>query len=161
MNELSSTTWKGPGEQVISESLSLVTDPTHLFAISDHQLSQPRKSSSPTLPDSFPAPMLLNNPPRVHVHTCPHFSAKHGQPLLLRPADPRSTAPASLVNTQPNLFVIPSIKAVINADHDDSKVALICGGGSSHEPGSTGCVGRGLLSASVCGDVFSSPSIGR
>ncbi|KDR72886.1 hypothetical protein GALMADRAFT_252217 [Galerina marginata CBS 339.88] len=63
-----------------------------------------------------------------------------------------------LVNTQPNLAVIPSIKTVINADHDDTKVTLICGGGSGHEPGSTGFVGRGLLSASVCGDVFASPS---
>jgi dihydroxyacetone kinase len=63
-----------------------------------------------------------------------------------------------LVNTQPNLSVIPSIKTVINADHDDSKVTLICGGGSGHEPGSSGFVGRGLLSASVCGDVFASPS---
>ena len=71
-------------------------------------------------------------------------------------------APASLVNTQPNLSVIPSIKAMINADHDDSKVTLICGvRGSSHELGSTGCIGRGLLSVSVCGDMFASPSIGR
>jgi len=63
-----------------------------------------------------------------------------------------------LVNTQPNLSVIPSIKTVINADHNDSKVTLICGGGSSHEPGSTGFVGRGLLSTNVCEDVFASTS---
>ena len=65
---------------------------------------------------------------------------------------------SGLVNTQPNLAAIPSIKTVINADHNDNKVTLICGGGSGHEPGSTGFVGRGLLSASVCGDVFASPS---
>ena len=63
-----------------------------------------------------------------------------------------------LVNSQPNLSAITSIKTVINANHDENKVSLICGGGSGHEPGSTGFVGRGLLSASVCGDVFASPS---
>ncbi|KAF8151786.1 Dak1 domain-containing protein [Crassisporium funariophilum] len=63
-----------------------------------------------------------------------------------------------LINVQHNLSAIPSIKTVIDADHDDSKVSLLCGGGSGHEPGSTGFVGRGLLSASVCGDVFASPS---
>ena len=38
------------------------------------------------------------------------------------------------------------------SDHDDSKVTLICSGGSGNELGSTGFVGRGLLSASVYGD---------
>ena len=79
-----------------------------------------------------------------------HFFSDHST-LVLRSL-------TGLANTQPNLSVIPSIKTVINADHDDSKVTLICGGGSGHEPGSTGFVGRGLLSASVCGDVFASPS---
>jgi dihydroxyacetone kinase len=63
-----------------------------------------------------------------------------------------------LVASQPNLSLIPSIKTVIDADHDESKVSLICGGGAGHEPGSTGFVGRGLLSASVSGDTFASPS---
>jgi len=44
------------------------------------------------------------------------------------------------------------------SDHDDSKVTLICGEGSGNELGSTGFVGRGLLSANVWGDVFASPS---
>ena len=79
-----------------------------------------------------------------------HFFSDHST-LVLRSL-------TGLANTQPNLSVIPSIKTVINADHDDSKVTLICGGGSGHEPGSTGFVGRGLLSVSVCGDVFTSPS---
>ncbi|KAJ7675427.1 hypothetical protein B0H17DRAFT_1080731 [Mycena rosella] len=63
-----------------------------------------------------------------------------------------------LVASQPNLSLIPSIKTVIDADHDESKVSLICGGGAGHEPGSTGFVGRGLLAASVSGDTFASPS---
>ncbi|OCF38378.1 dihydroxyacetone kinase [Kwoniella heveanensis CBS 569] len=63
-----------------------------------------------------------------------------------------------LVASHPYLNLIPSLKVVYRADHDPSKVSLICGGGSGHEPGTVGHVGRGLLSASVAGDVFASPS---
>ena len=38
------------------------------------------------------------------------------------------------------------------------QVALISGGGSGHEPAHAGYVGRGMLSAAVAGDVFTSPS---
>jgi dihydroxyacetone kinase len=63
-----------------------------------------------------------------------------------------------LVATHPYLSLIPSLKVVYRADHDRSKVSLICGGGSGHEPGTVGFVGKGLLNASVAGDVFASPS---
>ncbi|WWC92347.1 dihydroxyacetone kinase [Kwoniella dendrophila CBS 6074] len=63
-----------------------------------------------------------------------------------------------LVASNPYLNLIPSLKVVYRADHDKSKVSLICGGGSGHEPGTVGHVGKGLLSASVAGDVFASPS---
>lgn len=39
------------------------------------------------------------------------------------------------------------------------KVVLISGGGSGHEPAHGGFVGKGMLDAAVCGDVFASPSI--
>jgi len=39
-----------------------------------------------------------------------------------------------------------------------SKVALVSGGGSGHEPAHAGFVGMGMLDAAVCGDVFASPS---
>ena len=38
------------------------------------------------------------------------------------------------------------------------RVAVISGGGSGHEPAHAGYVGRGMLSAAVAGDVFTSPS---
>ncbi len=38
------------------------------------------------------------------------------------------------------------------------KVILISGGGSGHEPAHAGFVGKGMLDAAVCGDVFASPS---
>jgi triose/dihydroxyacetone kinase / FAD-AMP lyase (cyclizing) len=37
-------------------------------------------------------------------------------------------------------------------------VAIISGGGSGHEPAHGGYVGAGMLSAAVCGEVFTSPS---
>ncbi|MFH4983361.1 hypothetical protein AB6A40_010070, partial [Gnathostoma spinigerum] len=40
---------------------------------------------------------------------------------------------------------------------DDSKVSLIAGGGSGHEPFAAGFVGKGFLSAAVCGNIFASP----
>ncbi len=41
---------------------------------------------------------------------------------------------------------------------DSAKVSLISGGGSGHEPSHAGFVGKGMLDAAVCGDVFASPS---
>src|SRR5215207_6304965 len=53
----------------------------------------------------------------------------------------------------------PSIKVAIRADRDPSKVAVISGGGSGHEPAHVGFVGRGMLTAAVCGEIFASPSV--
>lgn len=53
----------------------------------------------------------------------------------------------------------PHIKVVVREDWDKSKVALISGGGSGHEPAHVGYVGKGMLTAAVCGDVFASPSV--
>lgn len=53
----------------------------------------------------------------------------------------------------------PHIKVVMRADWDKSKVALISGGGSGHEPAHAGFVGSGMLTAAVCGDVFASPTV--
>lgn len=53
----------------------------------------------------------------------------------------------------------PHIKVVVRTDWDKSKVALVSGGGSGHEPAHAGFVGQGMLTAAVCGDVFASPSV--
>ena len=53
----------------------------------------------------------------------------------------------------------PHIKVVVRTDWNRSKVALVSGGGSGHEPSHAGFVGRGMLTAAVCGDVFASPSV--
>ncbi len=48
---------------------------------------------------------------------------------------------------------------MLRAELDSSKVAVVSGGGSGHEPAHAGFVGPGMLSAAVCGDVFASPSV--
>lgn len=53
----------------------------------------------------------------------------------------------------------PHIRVVVRADWDKSRVALVSGGGSGHEPAHAGFVGKGMLTAAVCGDVFASPSV--
>ncbi|KPI38450.1 Dihydroxyacetone kinase 1 [Cyphellophora attinorum] len=40
----------------------------------------------------------------------------------------------------------------------EAKVSIISGGGSGHEPGFAGFVGKGLLTAGVAGTIFASPS---
>lgn len=53
----------------------------------------------------------------------------------------------------------PHIKVVVRSDWDRDRVALVSGGGSGHEPSHAGFIGRGMLTAAVCGDVFASPSV--
>lgn len=53
----------------------------------------------------------------------------------------------------------PHIKVVVREGWSRDRVALISGGGSGHEPAHVGFVGRGMLTAAVCGDVFASPSV--
>ena len=53
----------------------------------------------------------------------------------------------------------PHVKVVYRTDWDRSKVALISGGGSGHEPAHAGFIGPGMLTAAVCGEVFASPSV--
>ena len=53
----------------------------------------------------------------------------------------------------------PHIRVVLREDADPGRVALVSGGGSGHEPAHAAFVGRGMLTAAVCGDVFASPSV--
>ncbi|KAF5734059.1 dihydroxyacetone kinase family protein [Tripterygium wilfordii] len=70
-----------------------------------------------------------------------------------------------LVETYPGLQYLdgfPSVKVVLRADISRAtydKVAIISGGGSGHEPAHAGFVGEGMLTAAICGDVFTSPQV--
>ncbi|KAJ5611920.1 hypothetical protein N7528_009025 [Penicillium herquei] len=81
-------------------------------------------------------------------HYFPSTSANSLVPRALR----------ALVSANPHLTLNYTERVVANAFHDDSKVSIISGGGSGHEPAWSGYVGDGLLSAVACGDIFASPS---
>ena len=56
-----------------------------------------------------------------------------------------------------------SVRVIVRRDYKENvlgkgKVSVISGGGSGHEPAHAGFVGKGLLTAAVCGDVFASPT---
>src|SRR5262245_23819641 len=65
-----------------------------------------------------------------------------------------------LVAVYPGLCRLPGHPVLVRSDLPDvpaRPVAVISGGGSGHEPAHAGYVGRGMLSAAVAGDVFTSP----
>lgn len=68
----------------------------------------------------------------------------------------------SLTITNPSLAFDSSNKIIYRRPSKDgstsSKVSIISGGGSGHEPAFAGFVGKGLLTASVAGTIFASPS---
>lgn len=53
---------------------------------------------------------------------------------------------------------LQGVNVVFNASANPEHVAVIGGGGSGHEPAMAGYVGPGMLTASVCGSVFASPT---
>ncbi|MDD3946727.1 MAG: dihydroxyacetone kinase subunit DhaK [Clostridia bacterium] len=63
-----------------------------------------------------------------------------------------------LAAAHPELEFVEQYKVVKKKVVNENKVTLISGGGSGHEPAHAGFVGKGMLDAAVCGDVFASPS---
>ena len=51
-----------------------------------------------------------------------------------------------------DLPLVPDLAEVL-----PGRVAVVCGGGSGHEPAFAGYVGDGMLDASIAGSVFASP----
>ena len=64
----------------------------------------------------------------------------------------------SFVSRNPHLGLDETNRVVYSKTHNPSKVCLVSGGGSGHEPAWSGYVGDGMLAAAVSGDVFASPS---
>lgn len=65
---------------------------------------------------------------------------------------------SGLVSAYPDYVKqVPETLVVTRSDEYD-QVALVSGGGSGHEPSHAGFVGAGMLSAAVCGQVFTSPT---
>lgn len=63
-----------------------------------------------------------------------------------------------IIKAHPELDFIEKYKVVKKKEINKDKVTLISGGGSGHEPAHAGFVGKGMLDAAVCGDIFASPS---
>lgn len=55
----------------------------------------------------------------------------------------------------------PETEVIYRKEKKMGKVGIISGGGSGHEPLHAGYVGKGMLDAAVCGNVFASPSPDR
>ena len=53
---------------------------------------------------------------------------------------------------------LPDHAAIVRTDLPDSKVALLIGGGSGHEPLFHGFVGRNMGDGAACGQVFAAPA---
>ncbi|XP_071691241.1 putative 3,4-dihydroxy-2-butanone kinase [Rutidosis leptorrhynchoides] len=85
--------------------------------------------------------------------------------LINNPNDVVTEFIEGLVETYPGLQYLdgfPDVKVVLRADitgPKNDKVAVISGGGSGHEPAHSGFVGDGMLTAAICGDVFTSPPV--
>ena len=61
----------------------------------------------------------------------------------------------------PGLGLLEGENIVLRTDVGETsgRVAIVTGGGSGHEPAHTGYLGSGMLTAAVCGEVFTSPSV--
>lgn len=53
---------------------------------------------------------------------------------------------------------LDGFNVIMRTAEKTGRVGLVSGGGSGHEPAHAGFVGRGMLSAAVCGAVFTSPT---
>jgi dihydroxyacetone kinase len=81
--------------------------------------------------------------------------------LINRPEAVVEEMVEGLVAVYPGLRRLPGHTVLVQADlppPPERPVAIISGGGSGHEPAHAGYVGRGMLSAAVAGDVFTSPT---
>ncbi|KAB5524262.1 hypothetical protein DKX38_022011 [Salix brachista] len=91
--------------------------------------------------------------------------ASQGKKLINDPIAVVTEFIEGLVETYPGLQYLdgfPEVKVVLRADYASAmldKVAVISGGGSGHEPAHAGFVGEGMLSAAICGEVFTSPQV--
>lgn len=63
-----------------------------------------------------------------------------------------------VASSNKKLRKLKDCNVIVRKKIDTNKVALISGGGSGHEPAHAGYVGKGMLSAAVCGEIFTSPT---
>jgi dihydroxyacetone kinase-like protein len=81
--------------------------------------------------------------------------------LINRPGDEVREMLEGMVLAYPGIVrKIPEWNTLVRSEAPlGGKVALVSGGGSGHEPAHAGYVGRGMLTAACCGEVFTSPPV--
>ncbi len=80
--------------------------------------------------------------------------------ILNRPEDVVEEMISGLVEVHSDIVHRVGDTRVVARNYEGKgKVGLVSGGGSGHEPSHAGFVGKGMLSAAVCGDVFTSPTV--
>jgi dihydroxyacetone kinase len=81
--------------------------------------------------------------------------------FINQPADVVEEMLQGLLLLHPGSARLAGHKVLVRVDAQktrDELVAIISGGGSGHEPAHAGYIGKGMLSAAVLGEVFTSPS---
>ena len=86
------------------------------------------------------------------------LEATAAKKLVNDPADVVDEAIDGLLLITPGVRRLEGYTVLVRETLDKSKVAVVSGGGSGHEPSHGGWVGEGMLSAAVPGAVFASPS---
>ncbi|MDL5158821.1 dihydroxyacetone kinase family protein [Actinomycetospora termitidis] len=78
--------------------------------------------------------------------------------LINAPGDVVAHALEGVVRSTPGAALVEGTSVLVRTDLPTDQVAVLCGGGSGHEPAHAGYVGPGHLAGAVCGEVFASPS---
>ncbi|MEX3955630.1 dihydroxyacetone kinase family protein [Trinickia sp. EG282A] len=81
--------------------------------------------------------------------------------LLNNPSDVVRQMLEGIARQAPGVAILGQENVLVRTDLQEVSsrpVSIISGGGSGHEPAHGGYVGAGMLSAAVCGEVFTSPS---
>ncbi|KIP19647.1 dak1 domain protein [Burkholderia sp. MSHR3999] len=81
--------------------------------------------------------------------------------LVNRPSDVVREMLEGIARQSPHLAILGDDHVLVRKtlpEPSQRAVAVLSGGGSGHEPAHGGYVGDGMLSAAVCGEVFTSPS---
>jgi hypothetical protein len=124
-----------------------------LVVFASKHRSHPPEKALPNLPETRRGAFS-----RIDKRTLTMAEAGAAKKLINQPDNVVDEAIDGLLLTSPGLRRLEGYTVLVREKLDKSKVAVVSGGGSGHEPSHGGWVGEGMLSAAVPGAVFASPS---